>query len=77
MHRGSDAVESVARALRNQSVGDAVTSTRSLIGRHPGAAIAAASVAGFVAGRIAKGGLGRNADARAPGAGVAKSEVAA
>lgn len=60
VNRGGDAVEVVAEKLRQNSVGDMVDGTRSIIARHPGLAVGAASLVGFLAGRIAKGGLARN-----------------
>lgn len=59
VNRGGDAVAAFARGLEDRSVEDLVEQGRSSIVRHPGAAIAAASVVGFVAGRIVKGGLTR------------------
>ena len=56
-HRGGDALEGIARTLRRRGVRDLVTGSRSLISRHPGAAIGAVSVLAFIAGRIAKGGF--------------------
>lgn len=56
-HRGGDALESMARTLRERGVRDLVVGSRSLISRHPGAAIGAVSVLAFIAGRIAKCGL--------------------
>jgi uncharacterized protein YgfB (UPF0149 family) len=60
VNRGGDAVEAVAEKLRQNSVGDMVDGTRAVVARHPGLAIGAASLIGFLAGRIAKGGLARN-----------------
>jgi len=66
VNRGGDAVDTVAQTLRRKSVEDMVGDTRSAIVRHPGVAIGAASLVGFVAGRIAKGGLHQAAVARRP-----------
>lgn len=77
IRRGGDAVESAAQSLRTHSVGDFVDGTRSLVSRHPGLAIGAASIFGFVAGRIAKGGLSQAARARYPDQGRQKTEAAA
>lgn len=57
VHRGADGIETIASSLRRQSVGEMVDGTRSVIARYPGVAIGAASVVGFLAGRIAKAGL--------------------
>jgi hypothetical protein len=59
VHRGGDVVASVAQTLRRTSVADMADGTRSIIARYPAIAIAAASVVGFAAGRIAKAGLGQ------------------
>jgi uncharacterized protein YgfB (UPF0149 family) len=59
VNRGGDAVEAVAEKLRQNSVGDMVDGTRAVVARHPGLAVGAASLIGFLAGRIAKGGLAR------------------
>jgi hypothetical protein len=57
VRRGSDAVETAARALRDRSVTDIALEARSTIVRHPAAAIGAVSVFAFVAGRIVKASL--------------------
>lgn len=78
VHRGGDAIAALARGLEDRSIEDLVEQTRSTILRHPGAAIAAASVVGFVAGRIVKGGLARDGEASASeNAGSSKKEFAA
>ena len=66
-NRGGDAVERAANALRDQSVGDMVAGASAVASRHPGLSIGAASVLGFVAGRIVKSGfLHRDPGARGP-----------
>lgn len=77
INRGGDAMEGLAQGLRRNSVGDMVEETRSIITRHPGVAIGAASVIGFVAGRVAKGGLGQSGGARRTNFANADTEVAA
>jgi len=57
VNRGGDAIETAVAELRRRSVEDVVDQTRSFIVRHPGISLGAASVVGFVAGRIAKAGL--------------------
>lgn len=61
VNRGADGIETIAGNLRDQSVGEMVDGTRSMIARHPGLAIGAASLVGFLAGRIAKAGLHQGA----------------
>jgi hypothetical protein len=57
VNRGADGIESFVGSLRDHSIDDIVDGTRSVIARHPGVAIGAASVLGFLAGRTAKAGL--------------------
>lgn len=77
VNRGGDAVETVARKLRDSSVEDMVDGTRSILSRHPGLAIGAASVLGFLAGRVAKGGLARRQVPRNNNEPVRTTEAAA
>jgi len=77
VRRGADGIETIAGNLRDRSVGEMVDSTRSVIARHPGLAIGAASLAGFLAGRIAKAGLHQGAPAAPTHRIDAKSEAAA
>ncbi|MBC9033897.1 hypothetical protein IAG41_16005 [Sphingomonas sp. JC676] len=77
VHRGADGIETIAGSLRRQSVGDMVDGTRSVIARHPGVAIGAASVVGFLAGRIAKASLHHRTDQTQVYRVDAKTEAAA
>jgi len=75
--RGATGIERVAERLRGQSVGDMVDATRSVIFRHPALAIGAASLTGFLAGRIAKAGFYRGEDKRLSQGPRGEMEVAA
>lgn len=77
VHRSGDAVETAAQSLRSHSVTDMLDGTRSAVSRHPGLAIGAASILGFVAGRIVKGGLGHAAGGPHPYQLKLKPEAAA
>lgn len=54
----SSKVRSISDDLQNKSVEDLVSASRSAIGNNAGLAIGTAALLGFVAARVAKGGLG-------------------
>jgi hypothetical protein len=57
VHRGGNALDAVSQKLQGQSVEDIVDTARSAVVRYPAVALAAMSVAGFLAGRIVKAGV--------------------
>jgi len=75
VHRGGNALGAVSQKLQGQSVEDIVGTARGTIVRHPGVALAAASVLGFLAGRVVKGGLSQSA--RRPSYGTGKNAAEA
>ncbi|RYG89611.1 MAG: hypothetical protein EON59_01075 [Alphaproteobacteria bacterium] len=77
VHRGGNALEAISQKLQDQSVEDIVGAGRSAIVRYPAIALAAVSVAGFLAGRIVKGGLSQSANRRSYGVRISAVEAAA
>jgi molybdopterin-guanine dinucleotide biosynthesis protein A len=77
LHQGSDALDAVTRKLESQSIEDTVSAARTTIVRYPGIALAVASVAGFLAGRIVKAGLSQPGTRRLPSNDSNVTEVAA
>jgi len=61
VRRGSGAIDGVAQTLRDRSISDMAQDSHPIIARYPATAIGAVSLLGFVAGRVAKGGLARSA----------------
>lgn len=55
----ADGLSSASQALRERSVGELATDVRALARRHPGAFMAAAAVAGFVAARFVRASAAR------------------
>jgi hypothetical protein len=60
----SNSVRSLSDDLKNKSVEDLVSASRSAIGNNAGFAIGTAALLGFVAARVAKGGLGEQPHGR-------------
>jgi hypothetical protein len=60
VHRGGDALDRLAKTVRNTQLDEIADGTRRVIGRNPVIAIGAASLLGFAAGRIFKAGLVRS-----------------
>jgi len=77
VHRGGTALQAVSQKLQGQSVEDIVGTARTTIVRYPGVALAAVSVAGFLTGRIVKGGLSQSSRRRSYGSATNAVEAAA
>lgn len=77
VNRGGNALDTLSQGIQRQSIEDLVGTARSTIVRYPAVALAAVSVAGFLAGRIVKGGLAHSSDQHSRSAGTNAAEVAA
>ena len=76
VHRGGKALDAVSRKLQDQSVEDLVGTARGAVVRYPAVALAVVSVAGFLAGRVVKAGLGQSSGRRSYRTGTAAEATA-